>query len=166
MTFPDDSNNGNLDSRTLLTITGESAKIEGDFVITDSIEIDCEVNGKLEVDGRLIIRRDGYVNADVKTIDAEIIGKYEGNMEASGNVEIKETGIIDGNLKTDSLIINMGGIFSGNVTRMSEGEEEEAKEETEVETPVYQEEETEVAEEEESEIIMEDEVDEEGDLSL
>ena len=38
----------------------------------------------------------------------------------AGNVEIKETGIAVGNIKTDSLIINKGGIFSGNVTRMSE----------------------------------------------
>lgn len=47
-------------------------------------------------------------------------------MEASGAVEIKETGIANGNMKTDSLIINKGGIFSGNVTRMSE-EEDKAK---------------------------------------
>ncbi len=35
-------------------------------------------------------------------------------------MEIKETGIAVGNIKTDSLIINKGGVFSGNVTRMSE----------------------------------------------
>jgi len=71
----------------------------------------------------MIIQRDGYVNADVKTIDAEVIGRYEGTMEASGNVEIKETGIVNGNIKTDSLIINKGGIFSGNVIRISESKE-------------------------------------------
>ena len=163
MTIPDDSNYGESDARTLLTITGESAKIEGDFIIKDSIEIDCEVKGKLEVDGRLIIRENGYVNADVTTIDAEIIGRYEGNMEASGNVEIKETGITGGNLKTDSLIINKGGIFSGNVTRISEGEILE-REEEEVVAESYQEEES--VEPEEEEIIMEDEVDDEEDLAL
>ena len=47
-----------------------------------------------------------------------MIGRYEGNMEASGNVEIRETGIVSGTIKTDSLIINKGGIFSGNVSRI------------------------------------------------
>ena len=106
--------------RTLLTITGDSAVLDGKFKISQSIEIDCELKGKLTVDGKLTIQGNGFVSADVKTIESEIIGKYEGNMEASGNVEIKETGIVMGNIKTDSLIINKGGIFSGNVTRMSE----------------------------------------------
>ena len=114
-------NNPNSDKkRTLLTITGDSAVLDGKFKISESIEIDCELKGKLTVDGKLTILGNGSVSADVKTIEAEIIGKYEGNMEASGNVEIKETGIAVGNIKTDSLIINKGGAFSGNVTRMSE----------------------------------------------
>jgi len=110
-------------SRTLLTITGDSAVVEGKFKISKSIEIDCEVKGQLDVEGQVIIQRNGFVNADVKIIDAEVIGRYEGNMEASGNVEIKETGIVSGNIKTDSLIINKGGIFSGNVTRISDSGE-------------------------------------------
>ena len=106
--------------RTLLTITGDSAVLDGKFKISQSIEIDCELKGKLTVDGKLTILGNGFVSADVKTLEAEIIGKYEGSMEATGSVEIKETGIAVGNIKTDSLIINKGGVFSGNVTRMSE----------------------------------------------
>ncbi len=110
-------------SRTLLTITGDSAVIEGKFKISKSIEIDCVVKGQLDVEGQVIIQRNGFVNADVKIINAEVIGRYEGNMEASGNVEIKETGIVNGNIKTDSLIINKGGIFSGSVSRISDSGE-------------------------------------------
>jgi cytoskeletal protein CcmA (bactofilin family) len=110
-------------SRTLLTIIGDSVVVEGKFKISKSIEIDCEVKGQLDVEGQVIIQRNGFVNADVKTIDAEVVGRYEGNMEASGHVEIKETGIVNGNIKTDSLIINKGGIFSGNVTRISDSGE-------------------------------------------
>ena len=67
------------------------------------------------------------MNADVRTIDAEVIGKYEGNMEATGNVEIKETGIVNGNIKTDSMIISKGGMFAGNVIRITEGKEHSKK---------------------------------------
>ena len=106
--------------RTLLTIQGETAKIDGKFVVSKSIEIDCEVKGKLDIEGQIIIQKNGFVNADVKTTDAEIIGRFDGSMEARGNVEIKETGVVYGNIKTDSLIISKGGIFCGNVTRMTE----------------------------------------------
>jgi len=108
--------------KTLLTIKGNSAKIEGKLKISNSIEIDCEVIGELNVDGKLIIQQSGYVNADVKTNDAVINGVYEGNMEATGNVQITETGKTNGNIKTDSLIIEKGGSFSGNVERITEDE--------------------------------------------
>jgi cytoskeletal protein CcmA (bactofilin family) len=105
--------------RTLLTVQGNSAKINGEFLVNESIEIDCEIQGKLEVQGKIIIQKNGFVKADVKTDSVEIIGRFEGTLEASGYVDIKETGSVYGNLKTDSLIIGKGGIFSGNVERMS-----------------------------------------------
>jgi cytoskeletal protein CcmA (bactofilin family) len=105
--------------KTLLTVKGETAKIEGKLIVAKSIEIDCEIHGELEVDGQMVILQSGYVNADVKTIDAIINGVYEGNMEATGTVTITQTGKVNGNIKTDSLIIEKGGIFSGNVTRIS-----------------------------------------------
>ncbi|HHT78923.1 MAG TPA: polymer-forming cytoskeletal protein [Actinobacteria bacterium] len=110
---------GSEQSKTLLTIRGDSAKIEGKLIISKSIEIDCEVHGELVIDGQMKIQQSGYVNADVKTIDAIVTGVYEGNMEATGTVQITESGKVNGNIKTDSLIIEKGGIFSGNVVRIS-----------------------------------------------
>ena len=110
--------------KTLLTINGDSARIEGKLIISKSIEIDCEIHGELIVNGQLTIQQSGYVNADVKTIDATINGGYEGNMEATGNVQITQNGKVNGNIKTDSLIIEKGGIFSGNVTRISNNDNE------------------------------------------
>jgi cytoskeletal protein CcmA (bactofilin family) len=118
------SDNSELDrsteqEKTLLTIKGDSAKIEGKLIISKSIEIDCEIHGELIVDGQITIQGSGYVNADVKTIDAIVNGIYEGNMEATGNVQITQSGKVNGNIKTDSLIIEKGGVFSGNVSRIA-----------------------------------------------
>ena len=115
----DTGNQRNGMQKTLLTIKGDSAKIEGKLIISNSIEIDCEITGELNVEGKLIIQQSGHVNADVKTSDAIINGVYEGNMEATGNVQISETGKTSGNIKTDSLIIEKGGIFAGNVERIT-----------------------------------------------
>lgn len=117
--FSNDEFLKNSSGKTLLVVQGDSAKIDGTFKISQSIEVDCEVTGEMDIDGQLIISENGFVSADVKTTDAIIVGKYEGNMEASGTVEIKETGQVNGNIKTDSLIINKGGKFDGNVSRIS-----------------------------------------------
>lgn len=118
---------GKEESRTLLTIVGNKAKIEGKLNVSQSIEIGCEVVGEVIVNGQMVIQKEGVVSADVTTIDATIIGKFEGNMKGTGKIEITETGVVDGNIKTDSLVINEGGIFSGKVTRITEGEEKGKK---------------------------------------
>ena len=107
-------------SITLLTVVGEHARMEGKFDITDSIQVECEVGGELNVGGKLVIGEKGVVNANVQTVDAIIMGHYDGNMTATGNVEIAATGRVSGNIKTDSLVISKGGFFNGNVTKINE----------------------------------------------
>ena len=107
---------------TLLTVVGESAKMEGKFEIADSIQIECEVGGELRVGGKLVIGEKGVVNANVETVDAIIMGLYDGNMTATGNVEIAATGRVSGNIKTDSLVISKGGFFNGNISKIHEQE--------------------------------------------
>ncbi len=110
--------------RTLVSIVGRAAKIDGKFNVSESIEIDCEVTGELKIGKNIVIQEKGFVSADVNTVDAQIIGKFNGSMRASGKIEITETGKVDGKIKTDSLIINEGGVFSGNVTRITKDEDE------------------------------------------
>ena len=114
------SESGKPASITLLTVVGEHARMEGKFDITDSIQVECEVAGEMNVGGKLVIGEKGVVSANVQTVDAIIMGHYEGNMVATGNVEIAETGRVTGNITTDSLVISKGGFFNGNITKMNE----------------------------------------------
>jgi cytoskeletal protein CcmA (bactofilin family) len=114
--------NGTPHPITLLTIVGETARMEGKFAIADSIQIECEVGGELNVGGKLVIGEKGVVSADVETVDAVILGVYEGNMVATGNVEIATTGRVTGNIRTDSLVISKGGFFNGNVVKIRDVE--------------------------------------------
>ena len=114
----------------LLTVVGETARLEGTFEIADSIQIECEIGGELRVGGRLVIGQKGVVNANVETVDAFIMGHYDGNMTASGNVEIAATGRVSGNIKTDSLVISKGGLFNGSVSKIHEESAEPSR-------PVY-----------------------------
>ena len=107
---------------TLLAIVGQQCRMEGKFEIADSIHIECEVGGELTVGGRLVIGEQGVVTADVRTVDAVIKGRFDGNMVATGNVEITATGRVNGNIETDSLVISQGGFFNGNVAKIREHE--------------------------------------------
>jgi cytoskeletal protein CcmA (bactofilin family) len=105
----------------LLTVVGDTAKMEGKFQIADSIQIECEVGGELRVGGTLVIGEKGIVNANVETVNAIVLGHYDGSMTATGNVEIAPTGRVSGNIKTDSLVISKGASFRGNVEKINDG---------------------------------------------
>jgi cytoskeletal protein CcmA (bactofilin family) len=107
-------------TQQLLSVLGASAKLEGKFEISDSIHIECEVGGEMSVGGKLVIGQSGTVHADVRTVDAVIMGQYEGNLVATGDVEITATGRVTGNIETDSLVIAKGGFFNGNVVKIRE----------------------------------------------
>jgi len=121
--FGDKKQNGGGQGTHLLTVLGESAHLEGKFTIGDSIQIECEVVGEINVEGRLVIGDRGVVRADVETVDALIRGRYEGKMVATGNVEITSTGRVSGNIETDSLVISKGALFNGTVSKMKRSQE-------------------------------------------
>ena len=88
----------------LLSVTGEYARLEGTFDIADSLEVECDIGGELNVGGQLVIGESGTVHADVTTVDAVIKGAYEGNMVATGNVEIVEIEIVEDAELVDSTL--------------------------------------------------------------
>ena len=98
----------------------EASEIEGKYTFSGTVMLNGKLTGEIWSDDTLIIGEKGVVHADVKTVDAIIMGHYEGNMVATGNVEIAETGRVSGNIQTDSLVISKGGFFNGNVTKMNE----------------------------------------------
>lgn len=55
---------------TLLTVVGETARMEGKFDIADSIQIECEVGGELRVGGS----KGGFFNGNVSKIHEEPAG--------------------------------------------------------------------------------------------
>ncbi len=121
--FGDKKRNGAGQGGPLLTVLGESTRLEGKFTIQESIQIECEVAGEINVEGRLVIGDKGIVRADVNTVDALIQGRYEGKMVATGNIEITSTGRVSGNIETKSLMISKGGIFNGNVSKLRQASE-------------------------------------------
>src|SRR5207237_9085968 len=76
--------------------------------------------GRSNAAGNLGTGKKGVGNANVQTVDAIIMGHYQGNMIATGNVEITDSGRVTGNITTDSLVISKGGFFNGNVSKMNE----------------------------------------------
>src|SRR2546428_637851 len=62
----------------LLTVVGDHARMEGKFEIADSIQIECEVGGELNVGVKLVIGGEGAGHANGHTGGGRHPGPHEG----------------------------------------------------------------------------------------
>jgi len=61
--FGNKKQNGAGQKGPLLTVLGGSARLEGKFTIQEFIQIECEMAGEINVEGRLVIGNKGIVRA-------------------------------------------------------------------------------------------------------
>ena len=104
-------NNGN----NSISIISEGVKINGEIHFPGSAKVDGIVVGDIISENTLTIGKEGSVESNIKTKNAVILGKFEGEMSASGLVEVASTGKFIGKLTQDSamLKIEKGGLFKG-----------------------------------------------------
>ncbi len=98
-----------------VTIIAEGVTIEGKIISPGATRIDGNVKGEIITHKELVIGKEAEVEANIKTSDAIVAGKFKGDMIASGEVEITPTGKFTGNLtqKDALLTVSKGGVFKG-----------------------------------------------------
>jgi cytoskeletal protein CcmA (bactofilin family) len=97
----------------LETIIGKDSEFKGTVSSAAGLRIDGKMEGQVLNSGDVIIGDSAEVTADVKGRNVIISGLIRGNIEATGKIEITATGRVEGDLKTNVLIVSEGGKFSG-----------------------------------------------------
>ena len=105
------NNNGKNHS----SIISEGVRIEGKIRFTGPVQIDGMAMGDIVSEDTLTIGKTGNVKSNIKTKNAVISGRLDGDITASGLVEITSTGVFSGNLIQESPILKIekGGTFRG-----------------------------------------------------
>src|SRR2546428_4981259 len=93
----------------LLTVVGDHARMEGKFEIADSIQIECEVGGELNVGVKLVIGGKGAGHAHAKTGGAVTMGPHQGDKGGPRAGGGTEQGGGNSNHHTHPLVISKGG---------------------------------------------------------
>lgn len=110
--------------KSIETVIGESAKIEGNFVCDNGAEIKGTIDGGVEVNGKLIIGVTAKIKADVQAEEIIVEGEIDGNISSDGNVTISETGKVVGDISlAGNFIIEPGAVFIG-ASKMQKVEKE------------------------------------------
>lgn len=109
-------------------LTGD-IKSEGDFRIDGTLE------GTLKTLGRVIIGVDGYIKGNVDATNADIEGKFSGQLQVSKTLTVKATANISGDVVISKLSVEPGATFNatcsmkGAVKELNQSNEQKNKSE-------------------------------------
>ena len=93
-------------------ITAES-KIIGTIVANNDIRIDGTVEGDIQCRGKVVIGEKGFVHGNIQCTNAEVQGRIEGKVEAMQTLALRASANIQGDVVTQSLIVEPNAIFCG-----------------------------------------------------
>ena len=96
-------------------IIGETMRIKGDIYSKDELQIDGEVQGKLESESRLTVGPKGKADASIKAAEVVVIGTIKGNVEAVQRIVLRKGANLVGDVKTAGIVIEDGAYFKGGI---------------------------------------------------
>ncbi|MDQ8005247.1 MAG: polymer-forming cytoskeletal protein [Pedobacter sp.] len=107
-----DAKSLDLNQQEISTLIGHGYEINGEISGKSVIRIDGKVTGNVTTEGGFILGDKGIVIGNIKTKSAIIYGTVTGNVQAV-QLEIKKTGVVNGDIKTETLEIELGAQYNG-----------------------------------------------------
>jgi len=101
-----------LNQQEISTLIGYGYEINGEINGKSVIRIDGKVIGNVTTEGGLILGDKGVIIGNIQTKSAIIYGSVTGNVQAV-QLEIKKTGVVNGDIKTETLEIELGAQYNG-----------------------------------------------------
>lgn len=95
------------------TIIAEDIEIEGTITCASDIQFDGKLTGDLECSGNAIIGNKSIIKGNISVESITIMGKIDGNIDASDRIEMKSTTRLTGDIKAKRLTVEDGVTFVG-----------------------------------------------------
>jgi cytoskeletal protein CcmA (bactofilin family) len=96
-----------------VTVIGLGAKLDGNIVSAGSLRIDGQVKGEISAEGDVMLSPQSQVEADIRAENVIVAGRFKGNITVKGRAELGRGGRIEGDITSKTLVVQEGGVFSG-----------------------------------------------------
>lgn len=93
-------------------IIGKDTSFVGDISSHGDFRIDGTVKGTIKTKGRVVIGRDGKVDGTIECTNADVEGKFSGNLSVDELLSLKATASISGEVILDKLSVEPGANFN------------------------------------------------------
>lgn len=90
----------------------QSTEINGDIFSEADFRLDGILMGNLTCNGKLVIGPQGKIIGDIKCMNLDVEGTFEGNVQVQQQIAIRATATITGHLQMSQLIVESGASFN------------------------------------------------------
>lgn len=90
-------------------------RITGEISGTTELLIEGEVDGRVRLDGRVVVGESGGVKGEIQARSVLVAGRVEGPVRGSEKVEVGGTGRLEGDIAAPRVTIAEGAFFKGKV---------------------------------------------------
>ncbi|AWX44573.1 hypothetical protein HME9304_01576 [Flagellimonas maritima] len=94
----------------------KNTKIKGDITSEADFRIDGKLEGNVKTSGKVVIGKDGYINGKVECVNADIEGKFNGELIVKDLLSLKASAFIEGNVTVAKLAVEPGATFNASCT--------------------------------------------------
>lgn len=95
------------------SLIGANTVFEGFIHCERSLCVEGCVRGKIEVNGEVVVGRQGTVEADIIADSVVVGGRIKGNVTAHRSLEITATGQVIGDVEAMTISVAEGGVLDG-----------------------------------------------------
>ena len=104
-----------LTSRSGGALLGRGCRFDGKLTFEGTVQIDGEFIGSIDSPGHLIVSDGALIEGTINVASAIISGTVKGKITTTGTLELHSTAKVDGELVVESLVIERGAHFQGDV---------------------------------------------------
>lgn len=94
----------------------KNTKIKGDITSEADFRIDGKLEGNVKTSGKVVIGKDGYIKGKVECVNADIEGKFNGELQVNDLLSLKASAIIEGTVSVSKLAVEPGATFNAACT--------------------------------------------------
>ena len=104
------------------SLVDRHSSVEGTFTSSRDLRIEGEMRGTLRCQGLLYVAEGADVDANVEAANIAVAGQLRGTVTCQGKLQIMPTGRVHATVVTQSLVINEGAIYEGELQMAKDGQ--------------------------------------------
>ena len=94
-------------------VLSAGVSITGSLKFSRELVIDCEVEGSIDSEGRLVVEKNAQIKGEIRAGSVTVFGTVEGNVTATERCELRAGCTLRGDIEAPRLVVDDDATFVG-----------------------------------------------------